>query len=313
MSLQLSGESERLTAFLLQKLGTENYKHIEAMLRVFYDVNFEGIDQPYKEFYGPMHVQMERLRTGKNANGNVIDCPRDSASFAFAIDRRETAPEDVRDNWKDNDIYTKDGSVAGVKGDSIILPNSKHLRELNANSKLYNGAFVLSEKNAWTELKSWAKKGNGLYLTAKQVEELNGKGYIKKNGIWTPENSVVGDTWYTLTEGKDLRNYAEGIGQLNPNRTRIMTVHLNSTVAETENGKNPTVRPFVAVKSDSNSGACGRYDINSNLGRLVGLSVEGAVREKIIGLTLEDLVTIVNNPDLNREGMIIAITAKYQN
>ena len=57
-------------------------------------------------------------------------------------------------------------------------------------------------------------------------------------------------------------------------------------------------------------------DSNSG-GRLVGVGAGGAVRAKnaspgIVQPTLEQTLAVINNPDLNREGMIRAVSQLYR-
>src|SRR3989344_6876115 len=112
MTLQLSGQSERLP-------------------------------EPHREFYGQPRVQMPLLVNGKDEKGNVVDVPRDPASFAYVLERRMKAPEDVREVWQKNYFFTADGSTAGTEGDHLIVLDAQPLRELTPESELYNSALVL--------------------------------------------------------------------------------------------------------------------------------------------------------------------------
>src|SRR3989344_1260133 len=122
MTLQLSGQSERLP-------------------------------EPHREFYGQPIVQMPLLVSGKDEKGNVVDVPRDPPSFAYVLERRMEAPQDVRGAWQQNYFFTGDGSTAGTEGDHLIVFDARALREITPESELYQGALVLPA-GAWSELKS---------------------------------------------------------------------------------------------------------------------------------------------------------------
>lgn len=234
------------------------------------------------------------------------------AGVAVLVDRRQYAPEEVRPTWQKNYFFTGDGSVAGTEGDNLIVSDAQLLRELTAESELYQGALVLPAE-AWKELKS--QKKSRLHLTADQVQEAQGKGYVKKNGFWTPANKTVAKVWDTLNKGRDLTSYIQLVSESSPHSESLLNVYLNQT---TKDGK-PTMRPFVLNRFDSISNAFGYYNLNSTNGRLVGVAPKAQVvaREKsdsqgIVQPTLEQTLAIINNPDLNRDGMVKAVSQLYK-
>src|SRR3989338_8007669 len=152
----------------------------------------EIIAEPHREFYGQPRVQMPFLVSGKDEKGNVIDVPRDPASFGYVIERRMEVPKDVRRAWQKNYFFTGDGSTAGTEGDHLIVLDAQSLRELTEGSELYQNALVLPA-GYWQELKS--QKENVAHLTADEVQEAHGQGYIIKNGVWTPANKTVAKVW----------------------------------------------------------------------------------------------------------------------
>ncbi|MBI4016296.1 MAG: hypothetical protein HY363_01215 [Candidatus Aenigmarchaeota archaeon] len=138
---------------------------------------------PHKEFYGQVKVQMPFLVSGKDEQGNVVDVPRIPASFSYVLERRLSAPEDVRKEWQRNYFFTGDGSVAGKEGDHLIVLDAQLLRELSAEKELYQGALVLPY-GAWNELKG--QKENVLHLTADEVKKAQCQGYVKKK--WSSDS-----------------------------------------------------------------------------------------------------------------------------
>ena len=281
MSLQLSGQSERPI-------------------------------EPHKEFYGQMHRQMPRLITGKDVEGNIVDVPRKPASFTYVIDRRMSAPEDVREAWQRNYFFTADGSATRKKGDHLIVLNSQDLLGLNPNSELYCGALVLKGRNAWSKLKS--QKDNVLYLTADEANEVHSEGWIKKNGVWQPANKTVGKVWDFLTQGRNLNDYVQMVEAHSPHSNSLLNVYLNDTVAD---GK-ATMRPWVASRTNNDSNSICANFIDYNYARLVGLSdgvaqlsAEGATRD-VVKPRLEDILAIVSDSDLSQNDKIRQISDKYQ-
>src|SRR3989344_968193 len=245
MTLQLSGQSERLP-------------------------------EPHREFYGQPIVQMPLLVSGKDEKGNVVDVPRDPASFAYVLERRMEAPQDVKGAWQKNYFFTGDGSITGTEGDHLVVLDAQHLRELTAKSEQYQGALVLPS-GAWQEFNS--QKDNVFHLTAEEVQKAHGQGYVKKDGIWTPANRSVGKVWDALGRGRDLTSYIQLVSEHSPQSNSLLNVYFNRT---TKDGK-PTMRPWVAIRIDYNSDAGGDNGLDDNNGRLVGGAPEAHIAcEKVL-------------------------------
>ena len=128
----------------------------------------------YREFQGQVVEQMPLLMSGKNEKGEVVDVPRNPASFAYIIELRETAPKDMHRKYTSESFFTGDTVSRGVNGDLLSTWDSPILRTVNPKSTLINGALKLSTVQ-WDELR--AQKDGTLYLSADEVEE----------------NSMVGD------------------------------------------------------------------------------------------------------------------------
>lgn len=244
MTLQLSGQSERLP-------------------------------EPHREFYGRVIDQMPLLVNGKDEKGQVVDVPRVPASFAYVLERRMGAPEDVRKTWQTNYFFTGDGSTAGAQGDHLIVLDAQLLRELTKKSELEQGALVLPD-DTWDELKR--QKEKVLHLSADEVQEAHTKGYVKKDGVWTPVNKTVAKVWDYLSRGRDLTSYVQLVSENSPQSESLLKVYLNQT---TKKGK-PTMRSWVADRIGGKSDASGSSDLDGG-GRLVGVAPEAQVaREKML-------------------------------
>ena len=112
------------------------------------------------------------------------------------LERRVAFP----DTWGSTYIFTGDAAILGVKGDALIELDSLLLRSVNKESKILDNALVLSDEE-WEERKMNIRN---LYLTAEQVAEASGAGYVKQNGVWRPVNRAVAEVWSTFGRGRDL-------------------------------------------------------------------------------------------------------------
>ena len=235
----------------------------------------ERVAEPYTPFEGRVVDTMPLLVSGKDKKGNVVDVPRDPASFTYTIERRETAPEDVRETWQRSYVFTGDAVSRGVDGDVVSTWDSAILRTVNPESRLVNGALTLSTAQ-WKELRE--QKDGVLYLSAEQVVEVHGKGYVKKEGVWTPENTSVAKVWEHLSRGRDLKDYVKMVADAMPNSERIMGVYLDQAKLSS-----PNLRSWVADRIGVYSDADGDSDLGNGGGRLVGVAPEAQVLERARG------------------------------
>ena len=238
--------------------------------------------EPYALFEGRVVDLMPRLISGRNEKGEVVDVPRTPISYADIIDRRETAPEDVREAWQNEYVFTGDADLCDDKGANLIALDAQLLRELNGKSQLYQRAAVLSQ-SCWNEL---AAKRDVLILSPEEVEEADGKGYVKKEGVWVPANPIVGkvwegtDTFPGLARGRNLTSYIQLVEENSPhNSESLLNVYFNHTRQE----GSVSGRSLVAVSIDDSSSAGGRGNLDFDSGRLFGVAPEAHVaREKML-------------------------------
>ena len=223
-------------------------------------------EQQYRGFHGAVVDQMPLLLSGRNEQGEVVDVPRSPASFAFIIERRETAPEDVRREYTYHSFFTGDAVIRGVNGDLVSMLDSPILRTVTPESTLVDGALRLSTAQ-WKELQ--AQRDGTLYLSADEVEELHSRGYVKKDGVWTPENTSIARVWEHLSRARDLKGYVEMVADATPDCERIMRVYLYQTELMA-----PILRPWVAGRFSSSSVAGGTDYLNDISGRLIGIAPE---------------------------------------
>lgn len=221
----------------------------------------------YKMFHGPMNYQMPLLVSGKNDLGEQVDVPRYPISVAHTLEKRMNASDGARKAWW-NYYFTGDGSLAGKNGDQLIVLGALALYEMTPQSILFEEALVLSGDD-WKELK--AQKEGVCYLTAKEVFNSVGCGYVKKGGVWTPENKTVAKVWDILSGGIDLKQYIGLVSNASPNSERILEVSLNRTT--TRRGL-PTMRSFVAYNVKEGSALRGHDGINHSRVTIVGVARE---------------------------------------
>ncbi len=235
----------------------------------------EELPRLYRELNGRVIDTMPLLISGRDEKGQVVDIPRIPISFSYVLKRRETAPDDkVRKEWQDNYVFTGDLVATGVDGYILSVWDSPLLRSLTSESKLNNGALILSTTQ-WNELK--AQKEGTLYLTAEQAAQVHQQGFVKQEGIWTPSNKEVARVWDHLGRGQDLTSYATIVGGATRSKN-IMNVYLDASARQL-----PTGRAWVANRIDSNSNANGNNNLINDNGRLVGVAPEAQVaREKVL-------------------------------
>ena len=242
----------------------------------------ERMVEPYSPFEGRIINIMPRVISGKDEKEKVVDVPRILISYAGVIDRRETAPEDVRGAWQKNYICTGDADLCNDQGANLITFYTSFLRELNPKTRLHQGAAILSQ-NQWDELATQREKV--LILSAEEVQEAHGKGYIKKDGVWVPANATVGKVWEGtntfpgLARGRNLVSYIQLVAEHSPHSESLLNVYFNQTKEE----GSVTGRLWVARSVDDDSRAGGDNDLYNVSGRLVGVAPEALVaREKVL-------------------------------
>lgn len=216
----------------------------------------------YKLFPGMYNEQMPLLVSGKDAEGAVVDVPRMPGSFHLVLDRRLSAPEEVRPEWS-RYLFTGDGALMGTKGDAVIDLDSPALREITPQSSLIDRALK-------TSAEYWQSRGHSrdcVYLTAEEVTEANGKGYRQQNGVWIPQNRAVAKVWDGLSRGLDLREYTELVHQQNPHADTIMEVYFDRAKRDIF-----IERPWVVDDRNFRSNADGDYGLGLGYGRLVGVA-----------------------------------------
>ena len=228
---------------------------------------------PYAKFYGRVIDTMPRLLTGRE-DGRQVDVPRTPASFAYILERRETAPTDVQEQWENNYFFTGDAVIRGTKGDVLSVWDAALLRELTPQSTLREGALVLTQRQ-WDEIKT--QKEGVLYLSVDEVAQAHQQGYVQKEGKFVPSNPVVAKVWDHLSRGKDLTEYAQRVNEAS-HSDNIMNVYFDCSSMNS-----PSLRSWVANRIDYNSSADGDIDLNYGGGRLVGVAPEALVaREKVL-------------------------------
>ncbi|GEM_PF-3137196 len=207
---------------------------------------------------------------------------------AKIMGRHLSAPTEVKDNWRNRlqFLYTIDGVAYNEKGEALIILNAQPLRALNPESKLvelvskhdgfelttpdgvskkvaYRGALKLSPEQ-WYQLK---EEETTLPLTRAEVDQIQGKGYLLKNGIWQPENAAVGKYWEHLGRDLDLQEYAQSVAEITKSSAPVMVSYLDKN-----RYAQPVLRSLVMGRLFRNSPTViGYYPLNCSQGSLVGV------------------------------------------
>lgn len=176
--------------------------------------------------------------------------------------------------------------MAGTEGDYLIVLEDLLPMELQflhkANKEMYPpscySAFVLPD-GAWQGLKE--QNHETLYLSAEEVEEAHGKGYIKRDGVWAPANKTIGKVW----EGTDnfpglareiinVREYAAlvsesavpPVGSSAPFSDSMLNVYFDLRIRNQE----PSMTLWLVVPMERCSSIYGNVSLNSTCYTLVG-------------------------------------------
>ncbi len=230
------------------------------------------------------------------------------AGIAIIAERREHAPEDVKGNW-DNYFWTGDSGVTDYHGGVLLTLDSPLLRLLTPKSQLVNRALQLTRRQE-QELK--ADKDHSLYLSPQEVEDAHGKGYILQNGVFVPANKAVAKAWDHLMRGRNIQSYAQLVSDASRSNN-ILRLYFDRSKPET-----PSLRSLVVLRPGGNSDVDGDYYLNNSDAGLAGVAPEAHVaREKsvspnVVQPTLEQTLAVINNPDLDKNGMIKAVSQLYK-
>ena len=214
------------------------------------------LGQGFTARYGKVIEQMPELK----AAGEM------PISMDHALEQQFAYPE----TWGQTYIFTGDASLTGTDGDVVVELDSLLLRSLDDKSKLSSGACMLS-RDQWEERKSDVKN---LYLTLEQVEEASGKGYVRKNGVWQPEDRAVAEVWDVLGR-RNLRYHAELASQKSNGAERVMELYFDASKRS-----KPTMRAWCVGPLNLRSNAGGDY-LNVGYGRLVGVAPEALVARHV--------------------------------
>lgn len=267
----------------------------------------------YKDYFGKMEYQMPLLVSGRNKRGEVVDVSRVPISFDELIERRVKCPPEVAERWRNNPFVVGDVSISGTEGDNLVVLDSQLFRQITPKSELYltseddpdrelSKAWVLSSRQTWKELRAY--KEGVLHLTAEEVKKANGKGYIKKGGVWVPANRVVGKVLDFLNRGKDLSDYVQLCVEMlakmrgkeeeayfyfegHRYRYQLMGLSFNQT---TVRGK-PTLRPFYGLGIADGGAAmvCGDKLLTAGCGdHLIGVSREADLEMRTLAAIKEE-------------------------
>ena len=223
---------------------------------------------PYKEFYGTNIVQMPLL----------VKDGRVPMSVAGLIDRRlevidaKFLPE-IRAAWHNNDFETGDAVLYNPNGKVKIVTDAQVLRGINSASELSDGALVLQP---------------GVYEAAQGAEFT--KADLKKiiKDSLTRDEAKSNPFWQALARNQDRLNaYVDFVF----NETQRRFSHdKNMGLYLEEAQKEPTARLLYVDGLKYKSYADGRFGLDDDGGRLVGVAPEARTVQKMVAKDLEHRV-----------------------
>jgi hypothetical protein len=158
-------------------------------------------------------------------------------------------------------IYTGDAIATSSSGDAVLQVHSPLLSGLNPKSNLEYGGLELSVA-LWNALKT---SSSNLYLRPSEVQEVDGKGYVYKEGIWQPENPVVERVWRYLTRGRNLQPHLE-LAKKTSGNNRVLILYLNNCQLG-----DPVLRSLVIQSLTHKSNVSGTYNLNDEKACIIGV------------------------------------------
>ncbi|OIO42105.1 hypothetical protein AUJ62_01245 [Candidatus Pacearchaeota archaeon CG1_02_32_21] len=229
--------------------------------------------EAYREFYGRNVEQMPKLI----AEGRV------PMSVAGLMQRRldvRNSDADIKGSYIDNYFDTSDAVVYHPDGRVKIVLDSQTLRDITPQSKLINGALVLTE-DAYNALQGEEFKKGKLGKTKSPLSRKD----VKAHPVWkvlAREQALLDDyVDYIFTEGKQRFSYDTAMG-----------VYPSSA-----QGKTPDLKAWYVYWLGGRSYADGRILLDCGSGRFLGiapeaLSAPGKCASNIKAYTMADLQAV---------------------
>ena len=205
--------------------------------------------EAYREFYGRSVEQMPKLI----ADGRV------PMNVAQLMQRRldvRNSDADVKTFYMDNCFDTGDAVAYHPDGRIKIILDSQTLREMTPDTQRVDGALLLTED----------------VYNALQGEEFK-KGKLGRTGDWlTREQVKTNPVWKVLARDQALLDdYVDSIfveGKQRFNYDTAMGVFPDSA------GNEPKLRVWFVNRLENRSNANGRYDLDIDNGRFLGIAPE---------------------------------------
>lgn len=212
------------------------------------------LGEGFTPYNGKVREKMPELKAAKET----------PISFDFALQRQITYPE----TWGQISISTGDAILRDREGNGVISKASALLYDINIKSKLQNGALVIKDAQYGA-----VRYGPGVvHLSKEEIAKANGKGYVKKDGVWRPYNTTVGYIWEILTNKRDLKDHAELAFQKS-GAQEVMCLYFDQ-----RQRKQPTLRAWCVNNLDYGSDAYGNTNLDYDNGILVGVAPEALER-----------------------------------
>ena len=219
-------------------------------------------EEKFKEFYGEANKQMP----------NLISDGRVPLSVAGLMRRRLKVlnrSSEVRESWWDNYFDTGDGAVRHSDGRLKIVHDAKYLRQLDPQTRLVGGAVPFSD-------------GEYESLIGREFSKADVKKYCNKS--LTREEVVKNPVWLQLAgdDKKLLKEYVFSVFAQVKKRFnydgKMLGIYHSTVPNEGAAG-----RLWFMCRLDDfigDSRASGNLHLDDDLGRLVGVSVEGKRNEQ---------------------------------
>jgi hypothetical protein len=268
-----------------------------------------AVDVPtrFRSFEGANLYNMPLLLSGKDESGNIIDVPRlPMTPKQLLYERVHGSNEHDRNLLRDNYVYTACAVIGDPQGSGEVvvgLYNDPVVRELvnslNPNSVLQRGSLPVDADHYH------AIRKNGFVISSNTANRLRHNKYNKKK--------VREAFWDYVAEG-DARLVMDNLALVQEKNGGDMKNSMGLWLYS-----NPGLGLLcVGSVGSLSSLAIGGRNLDNDGGRLIGVAPEAPIAHEkstdsnLVQPSLEQILYIVNDPDLNREGMVKAVSRLYK-
>ncbi len=207
------GSLEELTAKALEQENlTKICRHDDAYTCRMQDLQEEGYRTPtFTELFDLINKEVDNIYSQRSIDEEL----QGNDPFTHLLHRYN------RRLWLADTFTMQPDGHAWLTLDSLLMrnltvedKNKGRYALLEGNPELGTWGYVFKEEELNLEAHkgdSSLKDGQRLHLTPQDLQDIHGKGLVKRKGKWEPENSVVEKVYGFLGRGRDLHKLGQAV------------------------------------------------------------------------------------------------------